>query len=245
MSHEQRFLNNRVCLNVLGNSLENAKDIFEAAQGHVLVGLLSKTYPSVDVAVKDMNRYMKEIDGAVSVGLGAGDPKQWKMVADIAKEVQPQHVNQVCTATGYTRGLLGQNDTYVNSLLSPTGKVGYVNMATGEFSSQVEQTLVPIDTAIVMLKEMGANSVKFYPMNGLSTRDEFVAVCEACARHDFMVEPTGSLDLENFEEILQIALDAGVPKVIPHVYSSVIDPVSKDTRIEDVKTLYEIMKRLV
>lgn len=133
----------------------------------------------------------------------------------------------------------------MNSLLSPTGKVGYVNMATGEFSSQVEQTLVPIDTAIVMLKEMGANSVKFYPMNGLSTRDEFVAVCEACARHDFMVEPTGSLDLENFEEILQIALDAGVPKVIPHVYSSVIDPVSKDTRIEDVKTLYEIMKRLV
>lgn len=245
MAHQKRFLKNRVCLNVLGNSVKNAKEIFEATKGHVLVGLLSKSYPNVDEAVQDMSLYMEAIDGAVSVGLGAGDPKQWKMVAEIAQKLQPQHVNQVCTATGFTRGLLGQDDTYVNSLISPTGKVGYVNMATGPNSSHAEPTLVPIDTAIVMLKEMGANSVKFYPMNGLQTKEEYKAVCEACARNDFMVEPTGSLDLENFEEILQIALDAGVKKVIPHVYSSVIDPISKDTRLEDVKVLYEIMNRLV
>ena len=245
MTYERRFLKGRICLNVLGNSLENAKDIFDATQGHVLVGLLSKSYDSVELAVEDMNRYMKHIDGAVSVGLGAGDPNQWKMVAEIAKEVQPQHVNQVCTATGFTRGLLGQDDTFVNSLLSPTGKVGYVNMATGPLSSKTEGTLVPIDVAISMLKEMGANSVKFYPMKGLETKEEYRAVCEACARNDFMIEPTGSLDLNNFEEILQIALDAGVSKIIPHVYSSVIDSTTKDTRISDVETLYEIMQRLL
>lgn len=245
MAHEQRFYKNRVCLNVLGNSVENAKDIFEAAEGHVFVGVLSKSYPSVETAVEDMNRYMEAIDGAVSVGLGAGDPKQWKMVAEISKEVQPQHVNQVCTATGFTRGLLGQSDTYVNSLLSPTGTPGLVNMATGPESSKLEPILVPIDTAITMLKEMGANSVKFYPMRGLETLEEYKAVCEACARNDFMVEPTGSLDLENFEPILQVALDAGVKKIIPHVYSSVIDSNTNDTRIDDVKTLYDIIKRLV
>ncbi|HBX06307.1 MAG TPA: 2-dehydro-3-deoxyphosphooctonate aldolase, partial [Leclercia adecarboxylata] len=45
-------------------------------------------------------------------------------------------------------------------------------------------------------------------------------VAEACARHDFWLEPTGGIDLENYEEILQIALDAGVSKIIPHIYSS-------------------------
>jgi hypothetical protein len=34
-------------------------------------------------------------------------------------------------------------------------------------------------------------------------------VAEACARHDFWLEPTGGIDLENYGEILQIALDAG------------------------------------
>ncbi|EUJ21594.1 hypothetical protein MAQA_02712 [Listeria aquatica FSL S10-1188] len=33
-------------------------------------------------------------------------------------------------------------------------------------------------------------------------------------------------------------------KVIPHVYSSIIDKASGDTKPEDVKTLYHIMKKL-
>ena len=50
------------------------------------------------------------------------------------------------------------------------------------------------------------------------------------------------LDLENFEEIVQIAVDAGVKKIIPHVYSSIIDQETGDTRTEDVKTLLTMMK---
>lgn len=241
---EANFLNNRICLNVLGNSLENAIDIYKAAEGHVLVGLLSKNYETVDLAVADMKRVADRIDNHVSVGLGAGDPKQWKMVAEISQQVQPIHVNQVATATGYTRALLGQDETIVNSLISPTGRVGYVNVATGPLSCQEVQAEVPVDTAIEMLKDMGASSVKFFPMRGLETIEEYRAVCEACVRHDFMMEPTGGIDLENFEEIVTIALDAGVKRVIPHVYSSIIDPVTKDTRPEDVTTLYEIMKRV-
>ncbi|HBQ68180.1 MAG TPA: 2-dehydro-3-deoxyphosphooctonate aldolase, partial [Leclercia adecarboxylata] len=67
---------------------------------------------------------------------------------------------------------------------------------------------------------------------------------EACARHDFWLEPTGGIDLENYEEILQIALDAGVSKIIPHIYSSIIDKASGDTRPEDVRTLLEMTKKL-
>ena len=59
------------------------------------------------------------------------------------------------------------------------------------------------------------------------------------------MEPTGGIDLENFREIMQIILDAGVEKIIPHVYSSIIDKESGNTRIEDVKKLMAIVKELV
>jgi uncharacterized protein (TIGR03581 family) len=51
--------------------------------------------------------------------------------------------------------------------------------------------------------------------------------------------------LENFQEIVKIALDAGVKKVIPHVYSSIIDSVTGDTRSEDVKALLDMVKELL
>lgn len=80
-------------------------------------------------------------------------------------------------------------------------------------------------------------------MKGLQHIEEYKAVAKACAEHDFYLEPTGGIDLENFEEIVQIAIDAGVKKVIPHVYSSIIDATTGDTRPEDVKTLLAMMKK--
>lgn len=41
---QERFYKNRAALNVLAGSIGNAKDIYEAAEGHVLVGVLSKNY---------------------------------------------------------------------------------------------------------------------------------------------------------------------------------------------------------
>ncbi|MDA2556074.1 KDGP aldolase, partial [Bacillus cereus] len=48
---QKRFYKGRVALNVLANNIENAKDIFEAAEGYVVVGVLSKDYPTVEEAV--------------------------------------------------------------------------------------------------------------------------------------------------------------------------------------------------
>ncbi|RXA97050.1 MULTISPECIES: KDGP aldolase family protein [Yersinia] len=239
------YYRDRVCLNVLAGSKENAKEIYQAAEGHVLVGVLSKNYPDVDSAVKDMREYAALIDNALSVGLGAGCPKQSAMVSQISQQVQPQHVNQVFTGVGTSRALLGQKDTVVNGLISPTGTVGYVKISTGPLSSQQEDAIVPVTTAIAMLKDMGGSSVKFFPMNGLDSIEEYRCVAEACAATGFWLEPTGGIDLENFEEILQIALDAGVTKIIPHIYSSIIDSQSGNTRPEDVNTLLDIMKRVL
>ena len=70
-------------------------------------------------------------------------------------------------------------------------------------------------------------------------------MAKACAAEGFNLEPTGGIDLDNYEAILQIALDAGVKQVIPHVYSSIIDKATGLTRPEDVAKLWEMTKRLV
>lgn len=242
MSLTPNYLENRICLNVLANSVENAKDCYEAAEGHIVLGVLSKNYPTDEAAIEDMKKYAAETNNALSVGLGAGDPNQSQMVSRLSKELQPQHVNQVFTGVGTSRALLGQNETIVNGLVSPTGKVGIVNIATGPLSSQTPAGEVTIETAIRLLQDMGGSSIKFFPMKGLAHIEEYKAVAEACAKYDFYLEPTGGIDLENFEEIVQIAVDAGVKKIIPHVYSSIIDSTTGDTKPEDVKTLLGMIK---
>lgn len=245
MSVTPNYLEERICLNVLAHSVENAKECYEAAEGHVVLGVLSKNYTSDELAVEDMKLYQAATNNALSVGLGAGDPNQSQMVSRISAILQPQHVNQVFTGVGTSRALLGQADTIVNGLVSPTGKVGYVNIATGPLSSRAPEAVVPIETAIKLLKDMGGSSVKYFPMKGLAHKEEYQAVAEACAKYDFYLEPTGGIDLSNVEEIVQIAVDAGVKKIIPHIYSSIIDSETGDTKPEDVKTLLEIMKKIL
>ena len=169
MKKTPNYLEDRLCLNVLANSVENAKACYEAAQGHVVLGVLSKNYDTDEAAIADMQRYIEATDNALSVGLGAGDPNQSAMVARLSKVLQPQHVNQVFTGVGASRALLGQDDTIINGLVSPTGTVGMVNLATGPLSSQAPAAIVPIETAIALLKDMGGSSIKFFNMKGLDT----------------------------------------------------------------------------
>ena len=242
MSRIPNYLEDRICLNVLANSVGNAKECYEAAEGHVVLGVLSKNYATDEAAIEDMKRYQAATNNALSVGLGAGDPNQSQMVSRLSKVLQPQHVNQVFTGVGTSRALLGQNETVINGLVSPTGTPGMVNIATGPLSSQVAPGVVLIETAIALLKDMGGSSIKFFNMKGLAHLEEYKVVAEACAANDFYLEPTGGIDLDNFAEILQIAVDAGVKKIIPHVYSSIIDKTTGDTKVADVKTLLTLMK---
>lgn len=245
MTRIPNYLKNQICLNVLANSLQNAKECYEAAEGHILLGVLSKHYPNDEAAIKEMKQYQEVTNNALSIGLGAGDPNQSQMVTRLARALQPQHVNQVFTGVGATRAVLGQSETVVNGLVSPTGKEGYVNIATGPLSSQGTTGVVKIETAIRLLQDMGGTSVKYFPMKGLAHQKEYEAVAQACALYDFALEPTGGIDLDNFEEIVQIAVDAGVKKIIPHVYSSIIDPTTGNTKPEDVRRLLEIIKKIV
>jgi uncharacterized protein (TIGR03581 family) len=245
MNIEQHFYQDRVALNVLANGIENAKKVFEAAEGYVLVGVLSKDYPTVEEAVRSMKEYGRAIDDAVSIGLGGGDNRQAAIVAEIAKFYQGSHINQVFPSVGATRANVGEKSSWINSLVSPTGQVGYVNISTGSFSEEAESAIVPIKSAIALVRDMGGNALKFFPMKGLKHEDEFRAVAKACGEEGFALEPTGGIDLDNFSKILEIALEARVPKIIPHVYSSIIHKDTGETNVEDVRTLLSITKDLV
>ncbi|WP_077602590.1 2-dehydro-3-deoxy-phosphogluconate aldolase [Oceanobacillus sojae] len=246
MNINPRFYKNRVALNVLANSIENAKEVFDAAEGHVLVGVLSKDYPTVDTAVTAMKEYGEAIEDAVSIGLGAGDNRQAAVVAEIAKDYPGSHINQVFSSVGATRANLGEKDSWINALVSPAGKVGYVNISTGPISAEAGETaIVPVKAAIALVRDMGGNALKYFPMKGLQTEKEFRAVAKACGEEGFALEPTGGIDLDNFAPILEIALEAKVPKVIPHVYSSIINKQTGKTNEDDVKKLLAISKELV
>lgn len=240
-----QFYKDKVSLNVLTGSYENAAAICEVAEGNVLVGVLSKNYKTDEEAIADMKKYAEVTGNRISVGLGAGDPAQSKMVTRISQFVQPQHVNQVFTDVGATRALLGQDSTFVNALVSPSGKEGYVIINTGAISSSFDSAIVPVETAIAMAKDAGASSLKYFPMHGLDKLNEYKIVAQKCAEQNFNLEPTGGITLENFHEILEVALNAGVPKVIPHVYSSIIDKETNLTRTEDVQKLFNMIKQLL
>lgn len=116
---QERFYKNRAALNVLAGSIGNAKDIYEAAEGHVLVGVLSKNYATAREAAAAMTEYGQAIQDAVSIGLGAGDNRQAAVVAEIAASYAGSHINQVFPAVGATRANLGAKDSWINSLVSP------------------------------------------------------------------------------------------------------------------------------
>ncbi|WP_168120087.1 KDGP aldolase [Paenibacillus sp. HB172176] len=242
----KRMYKGRAALNVLTNSIQNAKDVFEAAEGHMLVGVLSKSYPDAASAVEAMKEYGAAIDDAVSIGLGAGDNRQAAVVEEIVKSYAGGHINQIFPSVGATRANLNGRDGWVNALVSPCGKPGFVNISTGVASSAVEdKAIVPVKSAIALVRDMGGNALKYFPMGGLKLVDEFRKVAKACGEEGFALEPTGGIDLDNFEAIVEIALQAGVPQIIPHVYSSIIDKETGATRVSDVRKLYGALKSLV
>ncbi len=249
MSHFRKFnfLKDRVLINCLAKDIQNAKEVSDAAEGHIAIGLLSVRFPTVEENVAEVKRFQKSIP-LVSVGLGGGSPKQWQMAAHIAANTDPGHVNQVFPASGYTLGLLEGNhceNTVVNALISPTGTIGKVKINTGVYSQDVDEE-VDLQTALLMMKDIGLNSVKFFHMKGLKYLKELEAVAKACKSVGIdMIEPTGGLNPENVKEIVATCLSTGVKYVMPHIYSSLIDKDTGRTKPEEVKKIITSINSLM
>lgn len=247
MKSKIKFYKDKVAINFLAKDAENGKEIYDAIDGYTAVGVLSKKFDTYEEGVNYVNDFMKEVP-CVSVGLGSGDPSQGIKAAMIATKTNPGHVNQVFTSAGYAAGALRaneNNDTAINVLISPTGTIGKVKINTGPLSSEQKDAIVDVETALAMILDMKAHSVKFYPMGGEKSIRELEYVANTCARMGVpMIEPTGGINLDNFEKILKVCIDSGVEKIMPHVYGAAIDKKTGKTRVDIVEALYEIVKRL-
>lgn len=238
------FYNDFICINVLAHSLKNAIDIHHKTEGHCLIGLLASNYSTANEAEANIQAYKTAVDGAVSIGLGRGNPEQWKIVSEISANNEVVHINQVFPKVGYTYGISQNKHAWINALVHPTERLGYVNIATGPLSSGTTRIDMPVQDAITLIKEMGGSALKLFPLNGLRTKDQYQRIAEICAEEDFALEPTGGIDLGNFREIITIAKDAGVRKLIPHIYSSIIDRTTGLTNINAIEKLYTITKEV-
>ncbi len=232
----------KVIFNVLAKDADNAKELVEAAGDRVLVGIMVKNFPTVELAIEQVKKY-KENNIPVSVGLGAGDPAMWKKVADVSAKTLPEHINQVFPAAGYTLGRMDQleaSNTIVNALIEPSGIPGSVYISTGPISSDFKEK-VSCEMAAAMLAEIGVDSVKFYPIGGDKHLEEIEAMVKAAVNAGLKIfEPTGGIDVENVHRIVQTCLDNGAEMVIPHLYTSLVDKETGKTEVEKMKKLIQL-----
>ena len=233
-----------VKLNVLAKDLANAKAITEATRGNVFVGVMVKNYPTLEEAIQTVRDY-KEAGVPVSVGLGAGDPNQWKKVVEVSVQTKPPHINQVFPAVGYTIGAMeqvGGQGCLVNALISPTGTPGKVSVLTGPKSQDFKEN-ISCEAAIALLNDIGVQSVKFYPIEGDKRLDELSAVVKAAVAGGItMIEPTGGIDAQSVRPVVETCLAAGAEIIVPHIYTAFVD---KETGATDpagvAKTTEELL----
>jgi len=231
----------KVLFNVLAKDLGNAKAISQFDPERILVGVMVKNFQTNEEAIQRVKEYMEH--GVLSsVGLGAGDPAMWQRVADVSASTLPFHINQVFPAAGYTLGrLYGKyNNFIVNSLIEPAAEPGSVYISTGEVS-QNKKEKVSCELAAKLLKDIDLNSVKFYPIEGARKLDHIRAMVKAAANEGIEIfEPTGGIDMSNVHEIVKICIEEGAKVVIPHLYTSLVDKLSGDTKPEYIEALVKM-----
>ena len=242
------FYKDRIAINLLAKDRDNAVEVVEALDGNALVGVLSKNFPDAEACAKEVRYYLEKLPN-VSVGMGDGDPTMAARAAQVAAMTDPGHVNQSFTEAMYCAGLLkasGCESTMSNCMIYPTGTPGTVQISTGCVSTFGEKGLVSVDTALNMMKDVGLISVKFFNMHGLEHLEELKVLAEGCARIGIpVIEPTGGLNPENVVPVVKACLDAGVDRVMAHIYSSIVDKETGKTDIGLALKAYRNLQALV
>lgn len=242
------FYKDKFAINMLAKDLDNAVEIVDVLDGNGLVGVLSKDFPTVEACVERVKEFLTKLPN-VSVGMGGGDPKQALMAAQVAALTNPGHVNQTFTGALYTEGLLTASkcfDTVTNCMIYPTGIPGKVQISTGAVSDSHAKGIVDVETAICMMKDLELPSVKFFNIHGTKYLEDLKAIAEACVKFGVpILEPTGGIDPDNVAAVVKVCLDAGVERIIPHIYSSIIDKSTGRTDPKLVKKAYENIKALL
>ncbi|HUW87280.1 MAG TPA: KDGP aldolase [Candidatus Paceibacterota bacterium] len=219
----------KILLNVQTNNVDTAIEVSKRYPGRIVIGVTAKDFPDLRDGIAIVNR-MQEKGVLVSVGLGDGAANQWQRALDLALATKPFHLNQVFPASALSRKALRDAGalTIVNGLIRPSSKVGAVCIGTGPESSNYALESVSTEFAIALLHEMSVESVKLFPLHGLTHIDELREVAMVATSRGMMVEPTGGLTVAMLPEILKACSFTGEEKIMPHLYSSVKNPTTGD-----------------
>ena len=95
-------------------------------------------------------------------------------------------------------------------------------------SSDYALESVSTELAVALLHEMSVDSVKLFPLHGLTYIDELREVAMVATSRGMMVEPTGGLTIAMLPEILKACSFTGEERIMPHLYSSVKNPTTGD-----------------
>jgi len=214
--------------NFLAKDKLNAEEIIEAGQGFIVPGIVSSDFARIEDGIKKVEE-LKEVASVVSIGLGDnGNPANWDKVLNIAAGSNPGHLNQPFEKSSYSRGYLKAKglDQAVNGLVSPAGKVGYVNLSGVEMK---------VENLVDLALSMGVESIKFMPLKGLTHLDELVYLCKVAAEKGIVaVEPAGGISADNIVEIVNAVRGTGIPVFMPHIFGSTIDKETGRTIPEEV-----------
>jgi 2-dehydro-3-deoxy-phosphogluconate aldolase len=243
-----RALGGRIAFNFLADSLENAREIWQASEGAVIFGVRVKDYPTSKLI--NMVSELKEEFGVVSLVLGDGDPNQWKKTTELALKINPGHINQVFPALGYTVGALTargiQDENIVNALVAFSGIPGKVTISTGVLSrSSKTPAIVSVEAAMRMIKDVGGNSLKVLPFDSELRMAELEAIVAEMVKQKMdIIEPTGRINEHNIQSILRICLIDKRSLIIPHIHNAVLDP-NKRTAPQRVEKIVSLAKSVM
>jgi len=216
-------------LNVQASTVDGAAAVTGRYGTRVLVGVVARDFAD-PAGGADHIRALQARGVRVSAGLGDGAADQWEQALKMAMLARPCHLNQIFPAAALSQRVLqaAGAPTVVNALVRPSGTPGLVCVATGPVSQRAAGGRLPVGAALDMLAEVGVGSVKLFPIEGAARLAELQAVAAAVAERDMALEPTGGITPQNLPDVLATCLDAGVTRLMPHLYGSVKDPATGD-----------------
>lgn len=221
-----------IFFNFLAKDKDNAEDIVRVGNGRVVPGIAAADFESVDEAVAVVKE-MKQVAPVVSIGLGGnGNIAMWKKALDIAARANPGHLNQPFKTAVYAKGFLDAKGVpqIVNALVTPSGKKGTVKLSNG--------AEIPVETFAVTAGELGIESVKFMPMNGLQHLEELVALTSALAKAGVKgIEPAGGIAADHVEPLYQALKNTGIQWIMPHIFGAAMDKETGRTRLDIVQNI--------
>lgn len=226
----------QLLVNVLAKDEQNAKEIFEAGEGYIVPGIAAADFPQIDDAIETVLSLKKAVP-AVSIGLGGGGSfAEWKNVLDIAVKAKPAHINQPFEKAPYAKGYLAAKgvEVVINALVSPTGQIGKIRLATG--------AIVRVEEILDIAKALGILSIKVMPVGGLDHLDELIYIAKEAAKRGIRgIEPAGGIKIDHLPKMFQEIQKTNIELFMPHIFGDVLQSKGQSDPLK-IRRMMQLLK---